>query len=360
MIQFEMVGDTLAPHRLVRSLSTLAVGVAVATVVSGCATSAPVDARGELAAQPACSSLVPASQGGPMPSGDVAVLRWLGTSNYELAYHGKVVVMDTYYERPGRTAKLGFGVPQVTKADVILVGHAHADHISDVGAVAKQTGAPVVGSAITTAEAVALGVPKPQTVTVAGGETLKYGDITIKPVHVVHSTIEDGLIPALDALYKLDAPPLTPEQEAQAKAVNARGSRDPKIITDGTMGFTFVLPGGYRIVWFDSVGNPNPDERALAREIAPVDVAIFPWTPHPISETQLSYTFQHIQLFNPKLYLPDHHDSIWGVWLDNGLAPLFMKIRDELPGTAYAEPLYRSAFCLATAGPARGTFFQGR
>jgi hypothetical protein len=54
------------------------------------------------------------------------------------------------------------------------------------------------------------------------------------------------------------------------------------------------------------------------------------------------------------------HDSIWGVWLDNGLAPLFMKIRDDMPNTTYAEPLYRSAICLATDGPNRGAFFQGK
>jgi hypothetical protein len=29
-------------------------------------------------------------------------------------------------------------------------------------------------------------------------------------------------------------------------------------------------------------------------------------------------------------------------------APLFMKIRDDLPGTAFAEPLYRSAICVDT------------
>jgi hypothetical protein len=243
---------------------------------------------------------------------------------------------------------------------VILVGHAHADHISDVAPVAAQTGAPVVGSAITTAEAIALGVPKGQTVTVVGNETLRYGDIAIRPVHIVHSTIEDGLRPALDALYKVDAPPLTEEQIVQSAAVLARGSRDEKIITEGTMGFTFTFPNGFTIVWFDSVGNPNPEERQLASELKTVDVAIFPWTPHPISETQLAYTFQHLQLFRPRLYLPDHHDSIWGLWLDNGLAPLFMKIRDDLPDTKFAEPLYRSAICIQTTGSARGAYLQSR
>ena len=243
---------------------------------------------------------------------------------------------------------------------MILIGHAHFDHISDVAAVAAQTGARVVGSAITTAQAIELGVPKAQTITVAGNETLRYGDIAIRPTHIVHSTIEDGLIPALDALYKVDATPLTPEQKVQSAAVRVRGSRDPGIITEGTMGFTFTFPNGFTMVWFDSVGDPNAEERQLASELAPVDVAIFPWTPHPIAETQLAYTFQHLQLFRPRLYLPDHHDSIWGVWLDNGLAPLFMKIRDDLPGTKFAEPLYRSAVCVSTSGTARGAYSQSR
>ena len=295
-----------------------------------------------------------------MPTGDVAALRWLGTSNYELAYHGKIVLMDTFYERPARTASLGFTVDQVRRADVVLIGHAHYDHISDVAPVAAQTGAPVVGSAISTAQAIALGVPKAQTVTVAGNETLHYGDIAIRPVHIIHSTIEEGLIPALDALYKLEAPPLTEEQKAQAAAVQARGSRDPKIITDGTMGFAFTFPNGFTIVWFDSVGNPNPEERELASMLAPADVAIFPWTPHPISETQLAYTIQHLQLFRPRLFLPDHHDGIWGVWLDNGLAPLFMKIRDDLPGTEFAEPLYRSAICVDTSLRKQGGALTGK
>src|SRR5579859_7828031 len=70
------------------------------------------------AMQAACQSLVPASQGGPMPTGDIAILRWLGTSNYELTYHGKIVLMDTFYDRPARTTSLGFVVNQVRKADV--------------------------------------------------------------------------------------------------------------------------------------------------------------------------------------------------------------------------------------------------
>lgn len=314
------------------------------------------------AQQEACRSLVPASIGGPMPEGDTAVLRWLGTSNFELAYHGKVVVMDTYFDRPPRTRSVGFTASQVRRADIILVGHAHSDHISDIQPVAKATGAPVIGSAITTATAVKLGVPQAQTRSVQGGEVINVGDISITPTHVVHSTIQPELIPALSNLYKVDGlRPLSSEEEAEGKRISALGTFDPGVITQGTMGFTLTLSDNFRIVWFDSVGNPNDEERQLAAQLdGKVDVGIFPYTPHAIAETQLAYTMQHVRLFKPRLYVPDHHDHIWGVWLDNGLAPLFMQIRDELPGTAYVDPLYRSPLCMTVTGPDKGRFHMGQ
>ena len=170
-----------------------------------------------LAEQAACKSLTPAALGGPMPEGDTVVIRWLGTSNFEVAYHGKIILMDTYYDRPARTRSVGFTVDQVKKADAILIGHAHSDHISDLAAVASQTGAPVYGSAITATEALALGVPPAQVTTVKGDNTEKIvvGDINIQPTHIIHSTIEPGLIPALSNLYAVDSlGPLTPEQIA--------------------------------------------------------------------------------------------------------------------------------------------------
>ena len=315
------------------------------------------DATMPLSDQDACSSLTPASVGGPMPQGDTLVVRWLGTSNYEVAYHGKVILMDTFYERPGRTRPIGITVPQVTRADAILIGHAHYDHISDVGPVAAQTHAQVYGSAISTTEAVKLGVPTSQVTTVTGDNTehFTYGDIDIQPTHIIHSTIESGLIPALSALYTVDGlGPLTAAEQAQASAVQRRGSSDPGITQHGTMGFTLTLASGFRLTWFDSVSTVSPEEAQLAATIGQPDVALLPWTPHPIAETQLASTFPHVQLLHPKLLMPTHHDHIWGAWLDNGLEPLFMKVRDEIPDTDYVAPLYRSPVCVRTSGPSRG------
>ena len=95
----------------------------------------------------ACNSYKPAVTGGPMPSpeSDTVVIRWLGNANFEFAYKGKVYLFDAYFDRTPRTHQVGFTSADVSKAEAIFVSHAHFDHISDIGPVARQTGAPVVG-----------------------------------------------------------------------------------------------------------------------------------------------------------------------------------------------------------------------
>jgi hypothetical protein len=67
-----------------------------------------------------------------------------------------------------------------------------------------------------------------------------------------------------------------------------------------------------------------------------------------------------IKLFNPKLYLPAHHDALFGKWLDLGVEPLFTALRDEMKGTKILAPLYRSPICIATAGAKSGEVLSFR
>jgi len=109
----------------------------------------------------ACTSYKPAVTGGPLPpaDSDIVVLRWLANANFEFAYRGKVYLFDAYFDRTPRSHSLGFKAADITKAEAIFVSHAHFDHISDIGPVAKQTGAPVVGAPITAETAKKLGAP---------------------------------------------------------------------------------------------------------------------------------------------------------------------------------------------------------
>ena len=310
-----------------------------------------------LAAEPACQTLTPALVGGPVPaaSSDTAVLRWLGTANYEIAYKGKVYLFDTYYDRPGRTRPIGFTVDQVKRADVIFIGHAHSDHISDIAAVAKQTGAQVVGSKISIDTAIKLGVPASQTKVVADGDSLTFGPVKVLAALARHSTIQDGLIAAHRQMYDIDElGPLTPEQQAHAREIGAKGSSDPHLIDQGTIAYAMVLPSGFSIVVFDTAGPMTDGDRALARKIGRADVLTVPYQPHPVAEHQVQDSWPFVTTFNPKLVLPTHHDAIWGAWLDLGLQPLREKLRDERPDVQFVDPLVRSAICVQTAGKARG------
>ena len=84
----------------------------------------------------------PAMLGGPAsPDPDALTVRWYGTSNFELNFHDRVVLLDTFYDRGPRMRGLGFRPDEVVRADAVLIGHPHYDHISDAAQVASATGA---------------------------------------------------------------------------------------------------------------------------------------------------------------------------------------------------------------------------
>jgi L-ascorbate metabolism protein UlaG (beta-lactamase superfamily) len=69
-------------------------------------------------------------------------ITWLGHSSFSLRTPGgKIILFDPWY-----TGNPSFPEgKKPTKADVILISHGHSDHITDAAAIAKATGATVVG-----------------------------------------------------------------------------------------------------------------------------------------------------------------------------------------------------------------------
>jgi L-ascorbate metabolism protein UlaG (beta-lactamase superfamily) len=93
------------------------------------------------------------STGGAAPRNPrTLAIRWTGYSNFELAYGGQIMLLDAYFDRGSMFAPLGFKAADVKKADVILIGHGHHDHMSDAASVAIRTGAVVVGAPLTVAK----------------------------------------------------------------------------------------------------------------------------------------------------------------------------------------------------------------
>jgi L-ascorbate metabolism protein UlaG (beta-lactamase superfamily) len=85
-----------------------------------------------------------------------------------------VILLDAYFEQGPRSRPTGVVPSQVSKTDTIFIGHAHFDHISDVGPIAQRTNARVIGAPITIDTAYKLGIPQGRGTSVADGETLKF------------------------------------------------------------------------------------------------------------------------------------------------------------------------------------------
>jgi len=304
----------------------------------------------------ACNSTQAAVTGGPTPppDSDVVVMRWLGNANFEFSYKGKVYLFDAYFNRTPRAHKIGFTAEDVKKAEAIFVSHAHFDHISDIGTVARQTGAPVVGAPLSAEVAKKLGVPDGQIVVAKGGETMKFGDATMEIALAQHSTIQAGLTDIYAKLYENDAPPYSEDEKKELARVRSLGTFDPRVITEGTLAYGITFPSGFKAVLIGSAGPITPGVRALAEKLGPVDVAIVAYQVHAVADTQIAYTWPFVELFKPKLFLPAHHDANPPAWVDLGLEPMFDKIRADMPGTAYLAPLYRSPICVAGGGADKG------
>ena len=106
-----------------------------------------VDPRTALtASDQGCAGSTLVSTGGPSPKNpQTLAIRWTGFSNFELAYNGQIILLDAYFDRGSLFPPLGFKAADVKRANVILIGHGHVDHMSDAASVGARTGAVVVG-----------------------------------------------------------------------------------------------------------------------------------------------------------------------------------------------------------------------
>ncbi len=121
---------------------------------------------------------------------------WLGVSNWLVRVGSTTLLFDAYYSRPAFGGEPHIdGMPQIQRVlqaagaeqvDAILIGHAHFDHISDLGATALFTGAQAVGTPTTCFVAQAQGL-RPERCTVVGdGDLLEYDDVSIRVVRNGH------------------------------------------------------------------------------------------------------------------------------------------------------------------------------
>jgi len=296
-----------------------------------------------------------AAAGGPTLKGEKNLLiRWMGYTNYELIYGDKIILLDNgYYNRTGTQYKdLGFTAADIKRADLIIIGHAHLDHISDTTQVAKQTHAPVIGAPITISTLASQGLPPSQQKMVTGtvpNEILSYPHIgiTVQPILGLHGQ-PPQYTGAFGTAYKAAAPAPTPSEAAAFAALAARGSTDPNIITQGEIAYVITFDDGFRVAYRDSGGFMTSYETAAMQKIGRVDVLLGAVAADIIAEPQAMILLPMLQTYSPAVYIPGHHEEEIGGKPDRATEPLFQYAKNAFPDLITVSKEFREPTCFDT------------
>ena len=272
-----------------------------------------------------------------------------GYSNFELAYNGRVILLDAYYDRGSDYPSLGFKAADVKKADAILLGHGHFDHMSDAASVGAQTKATVVGAPVTTEKLLTQPIPAQQvkTVTGRGGELLTFNGFTVEPILGRHGEPPGDIVGPINAALKQVTKPLTPEQVAEEAAIRQRGTSDRRVIAEGTIAYLITLDDGFRIMYRDSGGRVTEQEKAAMERAGRVDLALVAVGATYLNTLTSEQALEHMRTYKPDVYMPAHHDapntSLW-----RAIEPVFQSLKAENPNLVTVSKEYREPVCFNT------------
>jgi len=331
-----------------------------AVAITALALSAPAFAQSSYPAldqEPACQTLMPAAAGGPLPRNpDVIVLRFLGVSNYELAYRDTVVLLDAGIDKLAWWAPNNITPDEMTKrVNAILIGHAHGEHLWDAPFMAEKTGALVVGDPIAMRWIRGTGRVNDKKMSVVkglGGETFRFNGFTVEAVQGHHNIVPDDYMrkdrAAAEAIGALQGK-LTPEQQTHDRRLGGMVPLDAqereKLITEGTIAYFFTFDNGFKAFYTDSAGPTTDAEKKIMQGRTGIDLGFIPYYG---GELAVPITMEYIRLFKPAVMLPTHHDGHRNRMLDMPMGPLNLAIRDELPTSKAIAPLLRTPVCINT------------
>jgi len=103
-------------------------------------------------------------------------LEWLGTATFRLTIGELVVFLDAYVDRLAAAPPVGLRTAEVTRADFVLVGHSHFDHLAGAEVIAADTGAKIIGANESCRVMHGRGVPDAQLLPSQGGERHRLAD----------------------------------------------------------------------------------------------------------------------------------------------------------------------------------------
>ncbi len=288
-----------------------------------------------------------------------ATLDWIGCATFRLTVDDLVIFLDAYIDRVPSAMPIGITVEEIERADWIVVGHSHFDHLYGAERIARATGATLIGSYETVRIMEAQGVPLSQLMPVAGGETIRLGkDVTVNVYPSLHSCIwsrQKGNTP--DTVCLGDLGVTYQERQERIQELMSRLESLGEEVLDhlrvseqgprsdgGTLVYFFETPEG-SLLYQDTSGHWS----GILRDLRP-DVAILAAAGRgnidgePIQGSLAQFIARQADLIRPRRVVLSHHDD----WLPGftravDVAPIRAEITRWAPRTELIEMGYLAA-----------------
>lgn len=285
-------------------------------------------------------------------------LDWLGVSTFRLVVGDLTIFLDAYIDRVAAAPPVGMTVADVRRADYVLVGHSHFDHLWGAERIARQTGATVIGSH----ETVRLlhdqdGIPEAQLMAVAGGEPIELAPgVRVRVFPSLHSCIwatmggaaDDPCLGDLGVKYQERA-----QRVAQGMTMLHSGALGGEVAAHmkesdrhprgegGAFAYLIETPAG-SLLWKDSSGHWS----GILRDLRP-DVALLAAVGRgnvdgePVQGTLAGFLAAEVELLRPGTVVLCHHDD-WMPPLTKPLdvAPIRHALEQRTPAARLLEMGY--------------------
>ena len=286
-------------------------------------------------------------------------LDWYGCATFRLRTGEPsaplTVFLDAYIDRAEGAAGPGLRADDIDRADWVLIGHSHFDHLYGAERIAANTGATIVGSYETVRVMEQAGVPLDQLICVAGGETIELGPgVRVSAYPSLHSCVwsHAGMDQAdaqclgdlgvtwhqrqerLAQLMTFLTTELAPEAVAHLRASN-QGDRGD----GGALVYVIETPDG-SIFYQDTSGHWT----GILDRLPPIDLAILAAAGRgnidgePIQGSLAQFVAGQAELLQPGAVVLGHHDD-WlpGFSVDTDIGPIRAELAARLPGTELLE-----------------------
>ena len=291
-------------------------------------------------------------------------LDWLGVSTFRLTVDDLVIFLDAYMDRVPEAPAVGMGSADVKKADYVLVGHSHFDHLWGAQTIAHNTGATVVGSYETARLMSQAEVAEEQLMPVAGGERVRLSDrVSVRVFPSQHSCIwaRGGAVDEVclgdlgltlqERTGNLDAQYARLFRSQNPKWANVQGHRRETDLhprgEGGALAYLIETPEG-SILWKDTSGHWT----GIMRDLRP-DIALLAAAGRgnvdgePTQGSLAQFVGREADILRPRSIVLCHHDD----WMPpmtspTDTEPILSELRRQAPYVDLVEMDYLEGYPL--------------